>query len=150
LLLYAYGSHGTIARPGYNEVFCGWLSHFHNSTIAIACCRGGGELGEKWHRSGMRDKKQNSIDDLIYATKWLHAENYTSPSKTVLLGKSAGGLLVAAAMNQEPSLYRCVVPWVGVLVSLPKQYSKAVAACSLCHLGFITLSYVWIRIRMDI
>ncbi|KAG2177088.1 hypothetical protein INT43_007744 [Umbelopsis isabellina] len=115
LMIYAYGDHGVIVRPSYNEIFSGWLSHFSNPALAFVCCRGGGELGEKWHQDGIRHKKQNTIDDLIYATKWLHSSNYSSPSSTVLLGKSAGGTLVAAAMNQEPSLYRCVIPYVGLM-----------------------------------
>lgn len=118
LMIYAYGHNGVIVRPSYNEIFSGWLSSFPNSALAFVCCRGGGELGEKWHQDGIRHKKQNAIDDLIYATKWLHASNYSSPSSTVLLGKSAGGTLVAATLNQEPSLYRCVIPYVGLMVSL--------------------------------
>ncbi|KAM3578672.1 hypothetical protein VKS41_008872 [Umbelopsis sp. WA50703] len=121
LLIYAYGDNGVIVRPSYNEIFSGWLSQFPNSALAFICCRGGGELGEKWHQDGIRHKKQNTIDDLIYATKWLHSSNYSSPSSTVLLGKSAGGTLVAATLNQEPSLYRCVIPYVGLMDLLRYQ-----------------------------
>ncbi|KAJ2964855.1 hypothetical protein NQZ79_g239 [Umbelopsis isabellina] len=121
LLIYAYGDGGIIIRPSYNEIFSGWLTHFSDSALAFICCRGGGELGGKWHQDGIRDKKQNTIDDLIYGTKWLHSSNYASPSSTVLLGKSAGGTLVAATMNQEPSLYRCVIPYVGLMDLLRYQ-----------------------------
>jgi prolyl oligopeptidase len=71
--------------------------------------RGGGEFGEKWHRAGMFEKKQNVFDDFIAAAEWLVANHYTEPGKIAIEGVSNGGLLVGAAITQRPDLFGAAV-----------------------------------------
>ena len=39
------------------------------------------EYGEKWHKDGCFEKKQNVYDDFIFAAEYLIRMNYTSPEK---------------------------------------------------------------------
>jgi prolyl oligopeptidase len=75
----------------------------------ILNARGGGELGEEWHRAGMREKKQNTFDDFIAAAEWLIDQGYTQPSRLGLFGWSNGGLSVNAVAVQRPDLWKAVV-----------------------------------------
>jgi prolyl oligopeptidase len=76
---------------------------------AMAVLRGGNEFGERWHRNGMLERKQNVFDDFIAAADWLIDEGYTSRERLAIGGGSNGGLLVGAAMTQRPDLCRAVV-----------------------------------------
>ena len=70
--------------------------------LAIAHVRGGGELGEEWHRAGFKTTKPNTWKDLIACTEYLISEEYTSPKKVAIYSASAGGILVGRAMTERP------------------------------------------------
>ena len=58
----------------------------------------------------------------IAAADWLVAQGYTSHAKLVLDGRSNGGLLLGAVLNQRPDLAAAAVPAVGVMDML--RYHK--------------------------
>ncbi|MDP1835868.1 MAG: prolyl oligopeptidase family serine peptidase [Chlamydiales bacterium] len=106
-LLTGYGGFGIPVTPQFSDSHVPFLEA--GGLIAIPNLRGGGEYGEKWHRAGMLDKKQNVFDDFISAAEWLISKGYSSSSRLAIRGRSNGGLLVGAAMTQRPDLFRAVL-----------------------------------------
>ncbi len=106
-LLTGYGGFGYNHTPQFK---CSSTFLLEQGFIfAIVNVRGGGELGEEWHRAGKRHKRQNSFDDFISAAEWLVENGYADPRKIAISGGSNAGLLVGAALTQRPDLFRAVV-----------------------------------------
>jgi prolyl oligopeptidase len=106
-ILYGYGGFGVPLTPAYSAGVLAWVEA--GGVYAIANLRGGSEEGEQWHRSGMRQHKQNVFDDFHAAAERLVADGWTGSDRLAISGGSNGGLLVGAAMTQRPDLYAAVV-----------------------------------------
>ena len=113
VLLYGYGGFNISILPYFSKTFYMWIKS--GGVLAVANLRGGSEYGDRWHKEGMLLNKQNVFDDFAYAAKYLHSKEIGSPNTTTSLGRSNGGLLVAATMVQYPNLFRVAIPQVGVL-----------------------------------
>lgn len=124
VLLNAYGGFQAGIQPGY---FGFYASLINRGVIVVqAGIRGGDEYGEKWHRDGMLDKKQNCFDDFYSCAEWLIKEGYTNANKIVAIGGSNGGLLMGAAATQRPDLFKAIVCEVPLLDML--RYDKFLIA----------------------
>jgi prolyl oligopeptidase len=106
-LLTGYGGFNLSRTPGFTVEAVIFAEQ--GGVYALPNLRGGGEFGEKWHRAGMMQNKQNVFDDFIGAGEWLVANRYTSAARLAISGGSNGGLLVGAALTQRPDLFRAVV-----------------------------------------
>jgi prolyl oligopeptidase len=106
-LLYGYGGFLVNLTPFFSADAVVWAEQ--GGVFAVPNIRGGGEFGEKWHRAGMLEKKQNVFDDFIAAGEWLTHNGYTKPERLAIQGGSNGGLLVGAVMIERPDLVRAVV-----------------------------------------
>ncbi|MEO1088466.1 MAG: prolyl oligopeptidase family serine peptidase, partial [Acidobacteriota bacterium] len=106
-LLYGYGGFNVSLTPGFRTLAALWVES--GGVYAMANLRGGGELGDAWHKAGMLENKQNVFDDFIAAAEWLVDNDYTRPERLAIQGGSNGGLLVGAAMTQRPELFRAVL-----------------------------------------
>ncbi len=116
LFLYAYGSYGMGTDATFQSNRLSLLDR--GMTFAIAHIRGGNEMGETWHDDGMLMKKRNTFTDFIDSAEYLIQQKYTSKSRLVIEGRSAGGLLMGAVTNMRPDLFRAVhagVPFVDVM-----------------------------------
>ncbi len=107
LLMTGYGGFNLSETPEWNPEFAWWLEQ--GGWFALPNLRGGGEYGEKWHQAGMFERKQNVFDDFFAAAEYLIENKYTSPQHFAITGRSNGGLLMGAAITQEPALFSAVV-----------------------------------------
>lgn len=105
--LSGYGGFGVSKVPVFNKSIIPFLEQ--GGIYVLVNLRGGGELGEEWHKAGTRERKQNVFDDFIAAAEWLVERKYSSPRRLAIFGWSNGGLLVSAAMTQRPDLFKAVV-----------------------------------------
>ncbi|MFV7561960.1 prolyl oligopeptidase family serine peptidase [Aeromonas sp. PS2Canimalfood6] len=116
LLLYGYGAYGTPMRPYYQPQVLSLLDR--GFVYAIAHVRGGGLLGEAWYKEGRGQQKQHSVDDFLTVADSLAQDPAIDPDRLFAMGGSAGGLLVAAALNQAPTRFAGAVlqvPFVDLL-----------------------------------
>ena len=116
LFLYAYGSYGIGMPVTFSSSRLALLDR--GVAYAIAHIRGGDEMGEQWREDGMLLKKKNTFNDFVDSAEYLIQRKYTSSSRLMIEGGSAGGLLMGAVVNQRPDLFRAVhaaVPFVDVM-----------------------------------
>jgi prolyl oligopeptidase len=118
-LLYGYGGFANPQLPAFQPQRLVWLEM--GGIFALANLRGGAEYGREWHEAGILDRKQNVFDDFVAAAEWLVANDYTRPDKLAIQGRSNGGLLVGAVLEQRPELFGAALPMVGVMDMLRYQ-----------------------------
>ncbi|MBT2186724.1 prolyl oligopeptidase family serine peptidase [Sphingobium nicotianae] len=112
-LLYGYGGFNVSQTQGFAPTRLAWLEQ--GGVLAIASLRGGGEYGKEWHDAGRLSNKQNVFDDFIAAAEYLKKSGYTGKDELAIEGRSNGGLLVGAVVNQRPDLFAAALPAVGVM-----------------------------------
>jgi oligopeptidase B len=116
IFLYAYGSYGIPTNVGFSSNIFSLVDR--GVVYAIAHIRGGGDLGKPWHDDGKMMKKKNTFTDFIACAEYLVHQKYGSKDKLVIMGGSAGGLLMGAVTNMRPDLFHAViskVPFVDVI-----------------------------------
>ena len=116
LHVYGYGSYGYALPIGFNANRLSLLDR--GVVMAWAHIRGGGDLGETWHDAGKMLTKRNTFTDFNTCVRRLTASGYGDPARVAIEGGSAGGLLMGAVVNLDPTLFRVVVshvPFVDVM-----------------------------------
>ncbi|MCQ2253795.1 MAG: prolyl oligopeptidase family serine peptidase, partial [Bacteroidales bacterium] len=122
MLLYAYGSYGLSEEPYFFSSIFSLIDR--GFVFATAHVRGGSEMGRQWYEDGKLLNKMNTFNDFIDVSKYMIDNGYTSPEKLFAEGGSAGGMLMGAVANMEPSLYRGIVaqvPFVDVVTTMLDQ-----------------------------
>ena len=118
VVLYGYGAYGFTMKPYFMPQVTSLLDR--GIIYAVAHVRGGGYFGPKWHFAGKGENRLNSINDFIHAAEKM-TQFANGNRKVAAMGSSAGGTLVAAALNQDPKLFSAAslnVPFVDVISSM--------------------------------
>ncbi len=119
VLLYGYGSYGMAIPAAFSTNRFSLVDR--GFIYAIAHIRGGMDKGFAWYRHGKLLEKKNTFQDFIAAAEHLTAAGYTRAGEIAIHGGSAGGMLVGAAVNLRPELFKAVVaevPFVDVLTTM--------------------------------
>ena len=106
-LLYGYGSYEISRDPAFSIPVLSLLDR--GFVYAIAHVRGGGEMGRAWYTNGKLLHKKNTFTDFVACAEHLEAANWTSASRLVARGGSAGGLLMGAVANLAPQDFAGIV-----------------------------------------
>lgn len=121
LLLEAYGAYGITLDPAF---IARWLPFLDlGGVFAVAHVRGGGELGEDWHKAGQKLQKYHTWEDMIDCAEALIAAHWTSHQHLAIIGGSAGGITVGRFMTERPDLAAVVISEVGVSNPLREEFS---------------------------
>ena len=118
-LLNGYGSYEIPSDPYFATSRISLLDR--GFVFAIAHVRGGGELGRPWYEDGKELHKRNTFTDFIACGEHLVASGYVAGDRLAAEGGSAGGLLIGAAVNLSPDLFRAVhaaVPFVDPVTTI--------------------------------
>lgn len=114
--LLGYGAYGYPMTPANIP---GARAAFERGIIfASAHVRGGGDYGEAWHLGGYKLTKPNTWRDFIACAEYLIAQHYTSPSKLIGVGASAGGILIGRAIEERPDLFAAAIAEVPIADTL--------------------------------
>ncbi|WP_158770467.1 prolyl oligopeptidase family serine peptidase [Paraglaciecola sp. L1A13] len=119
LYLYVYGSYGEGIPPEFPIIAMSLINR--GFTYAIAHVRGGDELGNDWHEQGRLMNRKNSFSDFLSVANYLVSANFVKKGNIHASAESAGGTIVAVALNKEPELFKKVamlVPFVDVVNTL--------------------------------
>jgi len=119
LLLHGYGAYEHSNDPMFDPARLSLLDR--GFVVAIAHVRGGGEMGRTWYEQGRLLHKRNTFTDFIACADRLVAERYTRPELLAIRGRSAGGLLIGAVLNERPEGFACAVaqvPFVDALTTM--------------------------------
>jgi oligopeptidase B len=118
-LLYGYGSYELSMDPQFSISRLSLLDRGFG--YAIAHIRGGGEMGRRWYEDGKLLHKINTFTDFVACAEHLVDQGWTTPSRLIARGGSAGGLLMGAVANIAPQDFGGMVaqvPFVDALTSI--------------------------------
>ncbi|MDR2082407.1 MAG: prolyl oligopeptidase family serine peptidase [Candidatus Ancillula trichonymphae] len=92
-----YGAYGVSQVPQFSIPRLSMLDR--GVVYAVSHVRGGGDLGRAWYLAGNKQQKKNTFLDFVSCSKLLVEKQILNPKLLVISGRSAGGLLIGAAMN---------------------------------------------------
>ncbi|MEN9718522.1 MAG: hypothetical protein RIQ99_1400, partial [Pseudomonadota bacterium] len=116
LHLYGYGAYGIAIEPGFSTSRLSLIDR--GFAYAIAHIRGGDDLGRAWYKAGKLERRTNTFTDFVDVAQGLIARGLTQAGRISISGGSAGGELMGAVINSDPTLWGVVVahvPFVDVL-----------------------------------
>lgn len=117
LLVVGYGAYGAPSPP--SGFYKKWGSLLRRGWVIMTTyLRGGGDDTPVWAQAGRLDGRDKTIEDFLALVQAGQKEFNVPASRTVIYGRSAGGLLMGNSLARAPKLFSAVyteVPYVDVL-----------------------------------
>jgi oligopeptidase B len=107
LHVYGYGSYGIATPPYFSSARLSLLDR--GFAYAIVHTRGGDDMGYQWYLDGKLEKRENTFNDFVDATRYLNRQGFSRHGQNSASGGSAGGWLMGAVVNQAPDMWRAIV-----------------------------------------
>jgi len=100
-LIYVYGAYGSSTPIGWP--YANWSPILNRKwAIVFALVRGGGDIDAAWAEAARRENRHVSVDDFEAVIIAAKTKNGLDADKTVIFGRSAGGLPVGAIVGRYP------------------------------------------------
>ena len=100
-LVYVYGSYGSSTPIGWP--YANWSPILNRKwAIVYALVRGSGDIDAAWAEAARRENRHVSVDDFEAVIIAAKTKNGLEADKTVIFGRSAGGLPVGAIVGRYP------------------------------------------------
>ncbi|MCB0061950.1 MAG: S9 family peptidase [Caldilineaceae bacterium] len=111
-ILYVHGGPAGQLRPEFDVRF----QYFLGQGLAILATnvRGSSGYGRDYMMLDEVEKRMDSVTDLKYAVRWLHAQENINGERIAIYGRSYGGYMVLAAMTEFPELFAAGIDVVGI------------------------------------
>jgi len=101
-LVYVYGAYGLSTPIGWP--YQSWYPLLKRKwAIVYALVRGGGDIDAAWTEMARRNNRHKSIEDFESVIRDSQKKLKVGPDKTVIYGRSAGGLPVGAIVSRFPN-----------------------------------------------
>ncbi|EMA48529.1 S9 family peptidase [Halococcus thailandensis] len=99
-------------RPWFNPI----RQYFVDSGYAVfePNVRGSSGYGKRYSSLDNKDKRKDSVRDIIEGARWLSERDQIDSSKLVAYGRSYGGFMVLSAITMHPSLWGAAIDCVGI------------------------------------
>lgn len=102
LFVYVYGAYGSSTPIDWP--YQSWYPLLSRKwAIVFALVRGGGDVDAAWAEAARREHRHQSIDDFEAVIRSAQHKLRCGPDKTVIYGRSAGGLPVGAMVSRYPN-----------------------------------------------
>jgi prolyl oligopeptidase len=121
-ILSGYGAYGSTTTPTFNPFIVTWVKR--RGVFAVCHVRGSGARGKSWHLDGIKDRKENGVDDFVACAEQLIRNGYTSARRLTATGVSAGGILVGGAITKRPELFSAAMLRVAVLNLVRIEFAR--------------------------
>jgi prolyl oligopeptidase len=102
-----YGSYGVSAEPSYDRAVMAWVAA--GGVWAYCDTRGGGGWLTPWHLAGIKQHKEDAVDDFVACARYLIDQHLTSAARLTAYSYSSGGVLIGGAITKHPELFAAAV-----------------------------------------
>lgn len=101
ILCYVYSAYGMSTLVGWPHI--GWGPLLRRGFAIVYCyARGGGDNDFEWMDAGQREKHIKTIEDFEATIRAAQKLMGVGPDKTIIFGRSAGGMMVGATTARHP------------------------------------------------